>query len=82
MRQSTGPWLHGIDSHLQAHFTGEELGHARLQVHPRALVLPLRGVADHEMGGLQLRRVLGDHHLNGLMLGDGLTEGLPLLGNT
>ena len=32
------------------------------------------------MGGLQLRRVLGDHHLNGLMLGDGLTEGLPLLG--
>ena len=71
---------HGIHRHLVAYLAGVELGHSGFQVHSLALVLLLSGLVSQQPGGLYLGGHIRQLQLYRLVLSDGDSESLPLLG--
>src|SRR5712691_686337 len=72
--------LHGLAGAELGSLGGEELGHAGLEVAALACRLECGRLVSQEFGGLDARRHLGELGLDELVLRDGLTKGLTLLG--
>ena len=71
---------HGLGRELEGGLAGEQLGHPGLDVAAQPGHLALGRVAGEEAGRLQPGGHVGQLELDGLVLGDGLAEGGPLLG--
>src|SRR5213080_1339242 len=71
---------HRLERDLLAGLGGEELGHARLDVHALAAVLHRGGLPGQEPGRLDLGRHVGELQLDRLVLADRLAERPSLLG--
>src|SRR5215467_10793601 len=74
--------LNGLAGAELGSLGGEELGHARLQVAAPARRLEPGRLVGQELGSLDARGHLGELGLDELVLRDGLTKGLALLGVT
>src|SRR6185369_3784036 len=59
---------------------GEELGHGSLPGKPRSTILQPGGPVYEEPGRVELGRHVGQHPLDRLEIGYGVTEGLPFTG--
>src|SRR5579883_362753 len=70
---------HGLQGDVLAHLGGKELGHAGLQVAALAAILLARCLLDQQARRLDVGGHVGQLELDGLVLGDGLPEGAPLL---
>src|SRR5215217_413645 len=71
---------HGLEAVVDAGLAGEELRHTCLEVATLAAIELLGGIPEEQTGSLDADRHIGQLQLYGLMLGDGLSEGLALLG--
>src|SRR5579883_1615784 len=70
---------HGLQGNVLAHLGGEKLGHAGLQVAAFAAILLACCLLDQQARRLDVGGHVGQLELDGLVLGDGLPEGAPLL---
>ena len=71
---------HGFLRNLHRRLTGEELGHAGLDVTAQPGGFAFRGAAGEQPGRFQFRRHVGELELDRLMLGDRLAHGGAYLG--
>ena len=64
---------------LEGGLAGEELGHAGFDVAAQAGLLAFGGAAGEQAGGFEPGGHVGELELDGLVLGDRLAHGDPLL---
>ena len=72
--------LDRVSANPLRHLGGEQFGHRGLSGEGQALAFQPGRAEDQQAGGFDLSRRVSDHPLNGLMLGERGSEGLPLLG--
>jgi len=66
---------HRVEGDLVRRLRGVDLGHRQ----PHVVVRVRGGIVDEKAGRGDPRRHVGQHQLDGLVLGDGLAERHPLL---
>src|SRR6202022_4779665 len=66
--------LDGFVRDAGGHFAGEKFGDGGVHAEARASILLPRGFADEQAGGVDFGGHIGEHELDGLKLGDRMTE--------